>query len=91
MQKNLEGSGGMWTSTKKLPWSNEKLGATFACVVNIQRVCRGGGYKYHGTQMKSLQLTQVPEVQDISNELEQFFKLKWNIGVHMIVYHDGMA
>ena len=49
----------------------------------------GGGYKYHGTQMKSFQLTKVHQVKDISNELENYFNLKWNIGVHMIVYRDG--
>ena len=39
--------------------------------------------------MNSFELSKIPLVQDISNELENYFNLKWNIGVHMIVYRDG--
>lgn len=45
-----------------------------------------GGYHYHGTNMKPFNISSIPQFEDLSTEMARYFRLEWNIGVHMIMY-----
>mmetsp|Transcript_17218 Transcript_17218/g.49908 ORF Transcript_17218/g.49908 Transcript_17218/m.49908 type:complete len:1249 (-) Transcript_17218:777-4523(-) len=53
---------------------------------------RSPGYYYHGIQMKSLPISSVPEVAQLSDQLATLYELprkQWSIGVDLIIYRDG--
>ena len=48
-----------------------------------------GGYQYHGTKMKPFSIKSLPKVNNLMNHISQLFNVEWNIGVHVIMYHNG--
>ena len=67
-----------------LQYNEPRLQALFCSATHLD-----GGYHYHGTSLKPLSLSNVPDILTLSNELEMYFGIECNIGVHMMFCHGG--